>query len=176
MSRRNKAIFANVLIIVVTVIILYFYLTQPVKLIYFDDDPTLNCQDCIPTMLIGVFVGILICVIRGSDDSFPKPKTGAKKGEVGVERSILPGVFMFLYLAVSFFATPQFRYLFQIGCFSSFLVFFTFYLLLNLHYRREEEENSIPNDFDRTATWLDELATKDDEEVDHEHGFSVVGD
>ena len=168
LSKRNKTILSNILINIMAIGVLYFYVVQPVNISYLDYNPNPECQNCAPTILIGLFVGILICVIRGSDDPLPKPKTGAKKSEVALERSIWPGVYMFLYLAVSYSATPQFRYLFQIGSFSSLLLFFTFQLLLNLHYRREDTENSIPNDADKTMAWLDELATKNNEEIDRE--------
>ena len=167
MSKRNKTILSNILLIILAIGILYFYVFQPVNTPYLDN-PNPECQNCFPTILIGIFVGILICIIRGSDDPLPKLKTGSKKSEAVLEGSILPGVYMFLYLAVSYFATPQFRYLFQIGSFSSVLVFSTFHLLLNLQYRREEVENSIPNDADKTMAWLDELATKHNEDIDRE--------
>ncbi len=161
MNKRNKMILIDLILLVGVLGILFLYIADPFN----PNGNNPSCENCFPASLIGLYVGVLICVIRGVDDPLVKPQSKAEASHKSFKSSMLSGSFMFFYLAVSYLATPQFERLFAIGILAAVTLFFLFHLLLHLHYRREVKIGG--QDVQKSVAWLEALSTRN-EEIDNE--------
>ena len=130
-TKRDKALFGNVTLITILLILIYLAVSQQPAWSIFTHLKS-DCNDCYPALLIGACVGLLFCALVGSADPLVTSNSPSEQVTIGC----LTFIFLFLVFFIDDIATPQFTAYVRLGAYSAGLIFFSYKTWLLWYYRR----------------------------------------